>query len=390
MTVPIKENRFIDNHSYRAIGKTYLLKLVDNARSARNEDRSEEINLLGAGSLGRGAEKDDRSVESLIEFIEGGTEKKQKRKKKKSSLAGNAEGDAGVGLGGRAVAEQIQGTLEPFHERLSEVSEDSGVHAPSENPLGLTAAITLQKTKLKKPKKKSKQSGLKSADENKSHGTNDDVIGSSEIVGREDVEAEEKPLEDTGEPLSYLTRELAAKEAELHELLESEVHFVESKGKEMSSLLLSVDEFEDEKHNVDKKVAEIDAQMAELQIRKDQLVKYKEDKGRKLEKLLKKKNKLENFIEEKVREQKETKRRLEKEIEEIKAKFTETQRASESEAQPESLKLLVDYINGQIESKEEELECPVCLTVVSAPLFCCEDQHLICADCRPKVDALLV
>ena len=161
---------------------------------------------------------------------------------------------------------------------------------------------------------------MKSADENKSHGTNDVASESSEIVGREDLEAKEKPptplekLEDTEEPLSYLnerpgadleaeekpptpledteepsedplTRELAEKEAELHELLESEIQLVESKGKEMSSLLSAVDELEDEKHHVDKKVAEIDAQMAELQIKKDQLVAYKEDKEIKLEKL---------------------------------------------------------------------------------------------------------
>ena len=126
--------------------------------------------------------------------------------------------------------------------------------------------------------------------------------------------------------------------------------------------------------------------MAELQIRKDQLVTDKEEKERKLEKLLKKKNKLENFIEEKIREQKETKRRLEKEIEEIKARSKETQKASKCESQPGSLELL-EYIDGQIESKEKELECPVCLEVVSPPLFCCDDQHLTCAECRPNVDA---
>ena len=43
----------------------------------------------------RSARKDDRSVESLVEFIEGGKsqaggrEKKQKRKKRKASVAGN-------------------------------------------------------------------------------------------------------------------------------------------------------------------------------------------------------------------------------------------------------------------------------------------------------------
>ena len=231
---------------------------------------------------------------------------------------------------------------------------------------------------------------MKPAHENNLHGTSGVASGSEEIV--ETIEAEkdkEDPsphlVEDQGNPL---TRELMAKEAELHELLESEVHLVESKGKEMSSLLSAVDKLEDEKHGVDKKVAEIDAQMGELQVSKDHLVKQKEDKDKKLDKLLKKKNKLENFIEEKVSENKETKRRLEKEIKEIKVRFKETQLARKSEAQPESLKLLVEYINDQIESKEKELECPVCMEVASAPLFCCDDQHLICAECRPKVRSL--
>ena len=166
---------------------------------------------------------------------------------------------------------------------------------------------------------------------------------------------------------------------------------VETKGKEMSALLSAADTLEDEKHDVDKKVAEIDAQMNELQISKDQLVKEKADKDRKLEKLLKKKNKLENYIAEKVSEKKTAKRQLEKEIEEIKVGLKETERVSadccskSKEAQPERLELLLEYINGQIESKEKELECPVCLAVASPPLFCCDDQHLICAECRPKV-----
>ena len=234
---------FVDNHSYRAIGKTYLMELVETARSARNEDRS---------------------VQSLTGFIERGEstggerEKKQKKpKKKKSSLTGNAVGDAD--MGGAAVAEQDK-------EPLSEAREASEVCAPSKNLLDPTAVVSLEKTKLKKLKRKSKQSdreSLKSAHENNLQGTIDVASGSKAIVGREDIiEAEEKRptslenLEDKQEPLSYtnpLTSELMAKEAELHELLESEVLLVETKGKEMSALLSSVDELEDEKHNVDKK-----------------------------------------------------------------------------------------------------------------------------------------
>ena len=56
-------------------------------------------------------------------------------------------------------------------------------------------------------------------------------------------------------------------------------------------------------------------------------------------------------------------------------------------AQPENLELF-DYINSQIEAKEKELECPVCLEVAAAPIFSCEDQHIICSHCRPKVKRL--
>ena len=80
------------------------------------------------------------------------------------------------------------------------------------------------------------------------------------------------------DPVNPLTAELMEKEAKLDELLKSEIDLVESKGKEMSELLSAVDEVEDEKHAVEKKVAEMKAQMSELQISMDQLVKDKEDK----------------------------------------------------------------------------------------------------------------
>lgn len=347
----------------RANGKTYLLKLVDTARSARKENKNVEMEFVDNA---KSAREDDKSVESLIEFIEGGEplerrrEKKQKKKKKnKSSPTENVEGDD-ADIGGLEVAEEDRLSSEPISEELSKVGEDS---------------VVCQK--MKKPKRKNKQNErkiLKSAHENNLHGANETVETEKDKEG-----PSSHLIEDPDNPL---TRELVAKEAELHELLESEVHLVESKGKEMSALLLALDELEDERHGVEKKVAEIDSQMGELQISRYQLVKQKEDKDRKLEKLLKKKNKLEKFIEETMSERKETKRRLDKEIEEIKVRLKETERTSKSEAQPESL---MEFINDQIESKEKQLECPVCMEVASAPLFCCEDQHLICAECRPKV-----
>ena len=129
--------------------------------------------------------------------------------------------------------------------------------------------------------------------------------------------------------------------------------------------------------------------MSELQIKKNRLIKDKEERDKKLGKLLRKKNKLENFITETISENKETKIQLEKEMEEIKVRLQTSDEAplNKIEAQPENLKLF-DYINGQIEAKEKELECPVCLEVAAAPIFSCEDQHIICSHCRPKVKRL--
>ena len=132
---------------------------------------------------------------------------------------------------------------------------------------------------------------------------------------------------------------------------------------------------------MEKKLAEINALMSKLQLSKDQVLEEKEEQQAKLDKLMHRKEKLENFLDEAATEIEETKKGLEKEITEIKVQLGESPKC---EAEPESLVLLSEY-NSLIESREKELECPVCLEVASPPLFCCEDQHLICSQCRPEV-----
>ena len=44
------------------------------------------------------------------------------------------------------------------------------------------------------------------------------------------------------------------------------------------------------------------------------------------------------------------------------------------------------FLERQIEDVEIELECPVCFEIASeAPIFRCEEDHLICSKCREKV-----
>ena len=49
----------------------------------------------------------------------------------------------------------------------------------------------------------------------------------------------------------------------------------------------------------------------------------------------------------------------------------------------------VNYLTKEKEATlkelEAELECVVCLETGSSPLYCCQEQHLVCSNCRPGI-----
>ena len=181
--------------------------------------------------------------------------------------------------------------------------------------------------------------------------------------------------------VNHLESALMVKEAELGELLESEIVLVESNKEEMDALIAKMDQLVGERRVVDETLAELEAQMREMQISKDQLVEEKKEKERMMKNISREKARLRNYLLEKLTENKEKKRQLERDMEELRALIMgHTRGASPFETQSECLKLLMEVI----ESKEKDLECPICFKLVSAPLFCCEDQHLICSECLPK------
>ena len=346
--------------------------------------------------------KDEKSVDRLMEFIEGSkpTEQGREKKKKKKKKAGIEEPEADKKGKSEAKATSTKD---------NEASPTSIGSRPS-SAGSLESKEEVRGEKMKSLSKVTRLGAEADRREKLELQVDDETLTSVQDEASTIVK-DERPITVEGEPpikvdnlqeeqestshtmekeVNPLTAELKDKEARLHELLTSDISLVESKGREMSQLISAVDKIEDEKHTVQKKVAEIDANMRELQISKDQLVKDMEDKDQKLEKLLKKKHKLEKFIAERVSENKQSKGQLEKEIEDIKARLQETQKSQEMEQNkienlpPENQKLL-EYINSKIDAKEKELECPVCLEVASIPIFCCDDQHIICTDCRPKV-----
>ena len=163
-------------------------------------------------------------------------------------------------------------------------------------------------------------------------------------------------------------------EEQLHELYHRDRVLVESRGKEMSELLSELEEIEEEKAAIQKQVAEAEATIRKLQDRRGKLLTGISDKDDKLKWLLDKKNGLENFIDEEVRESKNAKDQLERAIEELRTKL-ESRGKAEIRLEPETnnskLKWL-ESIESKIETEEKELECPVCLEVASLLFFCFE------------------
>ena len=47
---------------------------------------------------------------------------------------------------------------------------------------------------------------------------------------------------------------------------------------------------------------------------------------------------------------------------------------------------MLAFLEKSIADKERELECPTCLEVAPPPLYMCQDSHLICSACRPRLD----
>ena len=214
-------------------------------------------------------------------------------------------------------------------------------------------------------------------------------------------------------------------------------NIIESKGKEMSKLITGFKEAEDNKAAKMKEVADIDARVGELQDQQfrilaeceasDEVMDHKaakmkevtdidarlremqtiradlltecEAKDQVMNKLLKKRKKLEKFITSQINKERSETSRLEKEFSDLKLKNL---KQSEEKiyildedkllAKVKTMKTpnleLLEYIDHQIEVKERELECPICLEMASVPIFMCDELHLICSSYRPKVGCL--
>jgi len=166
----------------------------------------------------------------------------------------------------------------------------------------------------------------------------------------------------------------------------------------LANLVQTLENSEDKLHAGQGEATQLDAEIqllrdeiARIQSQKEKLKVENDNLEREMKKLRKKRIAAEGDLEKKIAPLKEKKGNLIKEIQGLREKIL--QNATEVEAasrKPESgdagsKNLLLDFLTNQIKSKEDDLECPVCLETSATPIYMCQNQHIICSDCLEKI-----
>ena len=178
-------------------------------------------------------------------------------------------------------------------------------------------------------------------------------------------------------------------EDEIRLLNEKHNIFIEEKGKEMTKLLNIVDEKEDLIHKNGKKISSLKEEIRNLQ-------KDSEEQGKAVLKADGKKKRLEEYMTKTTDEFKVNRDALNRKLWKFKDQvrnIQENNRTIQKESKKENSteipeNPLLEVLNEHIASKTRDLECPVCMEVAKppAPLFMCQDSHLICSECKPRLD----
>ena len=226
-----------------------------------------------------------------------------------------------------------------------------------------------------------------------------DTDGAFELhhIQEELGEKKEKPDSDAlGEEvpseMEEMQERLRCKEKEFEEFRQSVENVIDEKSKEMSDLISSLGEIEDSQIQRQKEMSKIDAEMKMLNFRKTEIAQNCETADKEMKELEKKKTKLELFQQSFATETKTRLQKLQTEIDSLQEMLKGNPETSSTEPAPppdavtRASPSFLRFLDRQIEDVERELECPVCFEIASqAPIFKCEEDHLICCKCREKV-----
>ena len=165
------------------------------------------------------------------------------------------------------------------------------------------------------------------------------------------------------DPLAFGS-ELVNREAKLHDLLESHIHLVETKGAEMSQIINKIDKAEEEKNALEKETEKLDSAANVLQEKREQLELRKLSNAKNLRKFGEKKEKLEKYLDRVTSEHQIAKEQLDRDIDELKTYIDSNKiEVLKVEKSLDWKNEWLESIESKIAAKEKELECPICLEV---------------------------
>ena len=371
--------------------------------------------------------EDSRNVDALVNFIEGcdtskkqlvqkEKEKKKTRKKKKiSSLGSGIEPSEGCGETQNASTCMLPVAVGHQKTNDKEKTESDAVSMDSLTALDAQYAEHVDNSEFTVIKKKWKSGGKPG----KPPSYRLDVKQIKSVAAKEtEITTEKLDALDINEPAASNKPNLLLKKtpkaksenpnnlhSQLHQL-EKEFDKNEQRGQTvmkqgqhtLSQLQEAVETCGDKIYANEKKCAQLDAEITELESKKRDILAQNAQLGQEKEKYKNKRLHAEQELERKMAPLKDQKKSLFHSIKTVKEKISQSMKnpLKEDESnsnipnvnKPEvfaSQDPLLEFLTAQIGQKELDLECPVCLETSQTPIYMCMEQHIVCSNCWQQV-----
>ena len=165
---------------------------------------------------------------------------------------------------------------------------------------------------------------------------------------------------------------------------------IELQSRKLSRIISDISVKEDEILKGDKEIQNFEFKIAEFREAQKKIALKNEQNASEIKSLEKEKKILEEKGETKIVLAKKQGEELDKALQQLNNELRDNIRSKEelnigSNKGPENTSSFVDFLSKQIKEKEADLECPVCLETAEIPIYCCQQMHLICSNCRPKL-----
>ena len=293
------------------------------------------------------AAKDDKSIDELVEFINGKTEKKKRRKKRRNAC--------------QSVPAQNTGTSTDIE--LLKVNNDNIEIKTTDD------FYTLETTEV----------GIMDdcgKDQNRNYAKYTELFELNKV--KMDLEGK-----------------IAQKRLQFVAHQQKAGDVIQTKSGQIKNITRNIEKSQNDVNKLDNQLKELELKMKDLKQKKINLVIESKTVDKKIQEYVCEKQRLEEDIENEVKIKEEKENTISTEITNLERKLNDAEisirnllkvtnnNAMQLPAEPS--KDLLDFIGHEISEKERELECPVCLDVADSPILMCSEQHLICGSCRPKV-----